>query len=125
MRTVPSGHPIRVHTGAQQQKGTFVAVEGDTLQFKTVAGTEVKVSKSDVEKVYSQSPSHRRRNFIIGAIIGVAVGAVAYGTLGALLENEGADDVAGVLFVPIAVGGAVGAALPTGRMKLVYDAKRP
>ena len=124
IRAIAPGHAIRVHTAAEKQTGTFIAVDETTLRLKTSAGNEVSVPRSEITRVYSQSRSHRRRNFIIGAVIGVAVGAIAYGTLGTLLENEGAEDTATLLFVPIAIGGAVGAAVPTGRMKVMYDAKQ-
>ena len=123
IRAIPQGHNIRVHTGGQKQTGTFVDVDESTLRFKTAAGAEVTVPRSEVTRIYSQSRSHRGRNFLIGTVVGVAVGAVFYGTFGRMLENEGAE-AGGVLFVPIAVGSAVGAALPTGTMKLVYDPKK-
>jgi hypothetical protein len=124
IRQIKAGHPIRVHTAGQKQTGTFVGIEESAVRFRTTAGTEVTVPRAEVARVYAQSASHRRRNFVIGAIVGVAVGAAVYGTLGALLENEGGEDAAALLFVPIAVGGAVGAVLPTGTMKLMYDAKK-
>ena len=120
IRAIPEGHAIRVHTDGQKQTGAFIAVDESTVRFKTAAGAEVTVPRSEVTKVYSQSRSHRGRNFLIGTAVGVAVGAVFYGTFGRMLENEGAE-AGGVLFVPIAIGAAVGAALPTGSMKLVYE----
>ena len=73
--------------------------------------------------MYSQSQSHRVRNTMIGTVVGVAVGVTLYGTLGALFRNESADDTTPMLVAPMAVGAALGAVLPTGRMMKIYDAK--
>jgi hypothetical protein len=124
IRAVAPGGKIRVQTAAQKQTGTLISVDDNALRFKASDATEVTTPRSEIIRVYSQSKSHRRRNFIIGAVTGVAIGAVTYGTLGALLRNESDEETGALLFVPIAVGGALGAALPTGRMKLIYDAKK-
>ena len=124
LRAIAKGHKIRVHTAGQKQTGNFVAVDDSRLRFTTGAGSEVTVPRDDITKVYSQSSSHRIRNILIGTAIGIAAGAVTYGTLGQLYHNEG-HDAAATFFVPIAVGSAVGAALPTGTMKLIYDARKP
>jgi hypothetical protein len=124
LRLIASGQTIRVHRSADKQKGAFIAVDETTLRLRTEGGSDLAVPRSEVTRVYAQSPSHRRRNFIIGAAVGVAVGALLYGTLGQLIRNESADETAGLLFGPIILGGGIGAAAPTGTMKLVYDAKK-
>jgi hypothetical protein len=123
VRAISPGHKIRVHTGDKKQKGTLLASSEDTLRLQTGSG-EIAVPRSEVTRVYSQSKSHRLRNVIIGTVVGVAAGAVLYGTLGTLLRNESSDDTAPLLLAPAFAGLGIGGAIPTGRMKLVYDAKK-
>ena len=118
-----AGEPVRVETASGKQTGHFVAATDDTLRFAANGGAEISVARPEVKSVYARSKSHRVRNTIIGAAIGVAAGAVIYGTLGALFRNETNDETGYMLAVPIAVGTAVGAALPTGSMKKIYDVK--
>jgi hypothetical protein len=86
-------------------------------------GGTVAVSRGDVQRVYVRTKSHRARNAIIGTAIGVAAGAVLYGTLGSWFRNEGREDTGWMLAVPIGVGAGVSAALPTGTMRKIYDAR--
>jgi hypothetical protein len=120
--TVGEGHKIRVETAQKKYKGTFSGLT-DTAVKLTSGDGEVSVPRSEVLRVYSQSQSHRVRNTIIGTAIGVAVGVTLYGTLGALFRNESSDDTTPMLVAPMAVGAALGAVLPTGRMMKIYDAK--
>lgn len=115
---------VRVETATGKQIGTLLSASDEALRFTTTEGTDVSVGRTEIRKVYVRTKSHRVRNAIIGTAVGVAVGAVIYGTLGALFRNEGRDDTALMLAVPIGIGSAVGAALPTGSMKKVYDAAK-
>ena len=117
------GDPVRVETASAKQTGRFVAATVDTLRFTTNANADISVARPEVTRVYARSKSHRIRNTVIGAAVGVAVGAVIYGTLGSWFRNEGREDTGFMLTVPIAAGTAVGAALPTGSMKKIYDVK--
>jgi hypothetical protein len=112
------GQTVRVLTAADRHEGVVVSVSdsGITLQ-------DVTVRRNEIRRVYVRKPSHRARNAIIGTAVGVAVGAVIYGTLGTLFRNEGSDDTAYMMAMPIAIGAGVGAALPTGRMHRIYDAR--
>lgn len=121
---LPANAIVRVETATRKQTGTLLSTSDEALRFTTKEGTEYSVGRTEIQKVYARTKSHRVRNAIIGAAVGVAVGAVIYGTLGGLLRNEGRDDTAYILAVPIGIGSAVGAALPTGSMKKIYDAAK-
>ena len=121
---LPANAVVRVETATGKQTGTLLSVSDEVLRFTTKEGTDVSVGRAEIRKVHVRTKSHRVRNAIIGTAVGVAVGAVIYGTLGALFRNEGRDDTALMLAVPIGIGSAVGAALPTGSMKKVYDAAK-
>ena len=119
-----AGEKVRVETTSAKQTGTLVSVDADAVRLTSGDGAQVSVPRADIQRVYARSKSNRVRNTIIGAAVGVAVGAVVYGTLGSLFRNEGREDTAFMLAVPIGVGTAVGAAMPTGSLKKVYDAAK-
>jgi hypothetical protein len=118
-----AGETVRIETASGKQTGRFISASDEAVRFTSGGGLEVSVARSEAKRVYVQSQSRRVRNTIIGAAVGVAVGAVIYGTLGTLFRNEGDEQTGYMLALPIAAGTAVGAALPTGSMKKVYDAK--
>lgn len=121
---LPANAIVRVETATGKQIGTLLSVSDEAMRFTTKEGTDLSVGRPEIRKVYVRTKSHRVRNAIIGTAAGVAVGAVIYGTLGVLFRNEGREDTAYMLAVPIGIGSAVGAALPTGSMKKIYDAAR-
>jgi hypothetical protein len=125
LAAVPPGRNIRVHTAAGKHSGALLAVSEQAVTFRSGAGIEVAIPRPDVVKLYVETRSRRLRNTIIGTAVGVAAGAVLYGTLGSWFRNEGRDDTGIMLAVPIAIGAAAGGALPTGRMKKIYDAAKP
>jgi hypothetical protein len=120
--TAGEGHKIRVETAEKKIKGTLLGVSDTAIKLTSQDG-EVSVPRSEVLRVYSQSKSHRTLNTIIGTGVGVAVGVALYSTLGALFRNEGGQDTTALLVAPMAIGGALGAVLPTGTMVKIYDAK--
>ena len=124
VQSIDPGHTIRVQTANKQHDGTFVKASDADITFQSREDGQVTVARSEVLRVHARSKSHRMRNAIIGAAIGGAASAVLYGTLGVLLQNEGSDDVAQVVLTPIAMGAGIGAILPTGRLKKVYDAQQ-
>ena len=119
---VGQGHKIRVETPARNYSGTFVELSDAAISLQSDTG-QVSVPKGDVMRIYSQSRSNRIRNTLIGAGIGAAIGITTYATLGTLLRNEGGENTGVLLAAPIGVGTAIGAVLPTGGMKKIYDAK--
>jgi hypothetical protein len=121
--SIDQGHRIRIETSAKKYTGAFVGASGDAIRLNAKDG-QISISRTEVVRVYLQSHSSRLRNTLIGAGIGTAVGVIAWSTLGRLLRNEGAQDTESrILAPPIAIGAAVGAVLPTGSMKKVYDAR--
>jgi hypothetical protein len=110
---------VRVETVTQRQTGHVVSVSDDSIRLDSTS-----VPRSEITRVYAQSASQRKRNTIIGAAIGVGIGIAMYATLGRLLGNEGAEGTELLAIVPAAAGAAIGAAVPTGRMKKVYDANQ-
>ena len=122
LASIDQGHRIRIETSAKKYTGSFGA-SVDSIRLNAGDG-EISIARSEVVRVYLQSRSSRLRNTLIGAGIGTALGVTAYSTLGRLLRNEGGQHTeASLLVSPIAIGAAVGAVLPTGSMKKVYDAK--
>lgn len=115
-----AGSRIRVESAHEKRNGTMVSVSGDALTCHDGESGNVTVPRSEVRRVYLQSSSRRLRNTVIGTAIGVAAGAVLYGTLGRLFRNEGQES--GYLFaVPIAAGAGIGAAMPGRRMVLFCE----
>jgi hypothetical protein len=80
----------------------------------TPAG-EQRFLRPDVTRVVSRARSHRLRNALIGAGVGVAISIVTDQTVGTYLRNESNPDGARPLIwtVPIAAGAAIGAAFPS------------
>jgi hypothetical protein len=118
------GQQVRIHTGSERHEGTLSAVSENGLTLTPASGQAVTLSRSEVQRVYIRTKSHRVRTTIIGTAVGVAAGVVLYGTLGSWFRNEGRDDTAWMLGVPIGIGAGVSAALPTGGMRKIYDAHR-
>ena len=114
---LPAGEQVRVETASQKHTGQLVNVSEDSVRVDTIT-----VPRSKITRVYARSASHRKRNTIIGAAIGVGIGVAMYATLGRLLGNEGAEGTEVLAIVPVGAGAAIGAAMPTGRMKKIYDA---
>ena len=119
VQSIPAGQQLRVETADQKHTGRLVSVSADSVRLEATT-----VPRSEVTRIYAKSTSHRKRNTIIGTAIGVGVGVAMYATLGRLLGNEGAEGTHVLAVLPAAAGAAIGAALPTGRMKKVYDANR-
>jgi TusA-related sulfurtransferase len=108
------GEPIEVITGDHAAKGEFVSSSTESLTVRTPAG-EQRLPRSDVRRVISRVRSHRLRNALIGAGIGVAVSLVMDQTIGTYLRNESNPDAARPLIwtVPIVAGAGIGAAIPS------------
>jgi uncharacterized protein YcfJ len=119
VESIPVGQRVRIETATQKQTGQLVSVSDDSVRLDTTT-----VLRSEVTRVYVQSASHRKRNAIIGTVIGAGVGIAVYATLGLLLRNEGGEGTEVLLIAPAAAGAAIGAAIPTGKMKKVYDVNR-
>ena len=120
VRSVRTGERVRVHSTQGTRNGTVQSVQGDAITLRPASGEAVTIPRADVTRVYTAGRSRRVRNLLIGTAVGAAVGAVLYGTLGELLRNE-TGDAPGLLLAPIGVGAAVGAAMPAGAWKKIYE----
>jgi hypothetical protein len=118
------GQTVRVQTATERHDGVLASVSDSAVTLTPKLGGTVSVDRTNVQRVYVRKGSHRVRNTIIGAAVGVGVGAVIYGTLGSWFRNEGHESTEYMLAVPIAVGTGIGAALPSGGMHKIYDARR-
>ena len=123
LRELKPGDVIIVRDNAgHERKGGFTTFSSDAISLKTRSG-EMSIERPRVRRVQIPSKARRIRNVLIGAAIGVAVGATADQTLGAYLRNEvgeGAGARAVTYIVPIALFGGLGA-LPAYRT--IYRAR--
>ena len=119
---VEQGRRIRVETSVKKYTGTFGNLSDVAIMLQSETG-QVSIPRSEVVRVYAQSQSHRVRNTLIGVGVGAAIGIATYGTLGTLLRNEGGENTGVLIAAPTGIGAAIGAVLPTGGMKKIYDAK--
>jgi hypothetical protein len=108
------GEPIEIINGDRAVKGDFVSSSTESLTIRTTAG-EQRFLRPDVARVISRARSHRLRNALIGAGVGVAISIVTDQTVGTYLRNESNPDAARPVIwtVPIAAGAAIGAAIPS------------
>jgi hypothetical protein len=109
-----SGTPIEVVTSDRVEKGEFVSSSIESLTIRTRRG-EQRFLRQEVVRVLSRSQSRRMRNVLIGVGVGAAIGLVTDQTLGRYLRNESNPAGARPLIwtLPIAVCGAIGAAIPS------------
>jgi hypothetical protein len=108
------GTPIEVVTSDRAERGEFVSSSTESLTIKTLGG-EQRFLRPEVIRVVSRKQSHRTRNLLIGVGVGAAIGLITDETLGAYLRNESNPASARPLIwtVPIALGGGIGAAIPS------------
>jgi hypothetical protein len=108
------GEPIEIIRGDRAVKGDFVSSSTESLTIRTPVG-EQRFLRPDVARVISRARSHRLRNALIGAGVGVAISIVTDQTVGTYLRNESNPDAARPVIwtVPIAAGAAIGAAIPS------------
>jgi hypothetical protein len=69
VQAIPAGSQVRVETATHKPTGDVVSVSDDSIRLGSIT-----VPRSEVMRVYLKSTSHRKRNTIIGAAIGVGVG---------------------------------------------------
>ena len=119
--TVAAGATVRVDTAESRRTGTLESITDDSIRLRS-KGQPLTIARAEVRRLYTQSGSRRLRNLLIGTGVGVAAGAVLYGTLGELFRNE-TGDAPGLLFLPIAIGAGVGAAMPARGWKKIYENK--
>lgn len=115
------GDRVRVlEIAGPEHKGTFASCSGGAVAIRTDKG-EATVERATVRRVQVRSGTRRLRNVLIGAGIGVAIGALADQTLGAYMRNEFTESTgvrAATYVAPVAVFGGIGAAI--GNWRTVY-----
>ena len=122
---IAAGTKVRVDTPAGRREGAFVSSAADGITLRRGDKPEETIPRTGIRRVKAAQGSNLLRNTIIGSAIGLAAGAIVYGSLGSLLENEGAEGAIVLLFLPTGAGALLGAALPARRMVTVYEAPRP
>jgi len=124
LRGLKPGDRVKVQeAGGQEHSGALRAVSADAISLAEGKG-EVAIEKAKVRTVKVRASGRRVRNLLIGAAIGVAVGATVDNTLGTYFRNESGQTGAAravTYIAPIAIFGGIGAALPGYRT--VYKAK--
>lgn len=121
LRGVVMGQDVEVRAaGLPVLRGKVTEFSDERVQLRSGNQT-VSIDRAGVEQVGVRQKSKRLRNALLFGAIGVGV-AAAIG-LGVVGGTGGSDDVAGVVTLPIALGGAagagIGAAMPGG-YRLVY-----
>jgi hypothetical protein len=116
LRDLKQGDRLKVQDSAGQEvRGAFAAYSADAITVETSKG-QVAIDRPKVRRVQVRSASHRARNAIIGAAIGVALAVTIDQTVGAYLRNETGDSGRAITYIaPIAGLGALGAAFPAYR----------
>ena len=106
----------------KERVGTFLGFDPDALALR-VGTADLSLPRTAVVGVYAQQTNKRVRNALLGVAIGAGVGLLVDQTLGRYLRNESNPDNARALIwaTPIAVGGTLGAVIPS--RKTVYKRK--
>jgi len=124
LRALKPGDQVKVQeSGGREHSGAFRAVSADAISLAEGKG-EVAIEKAKVRTVKVRANGRRVRNLLIGAAIGVAVGATVDNTLGAYFRNESGETSGAralTYLAPIAIFAGIGAAPPGYRT--VYKAK--
>jgi hypothetical protein len=110
------GTPIEVIVGGHSSRGKFVSTSAEQLTIRTATG-EMSFPRLDIVRVKSRAGSRRLRNALIGVGVGAAIGLITDQTLGQYFRNESNPASARPLIwsVPIGIGAAAGAAIPSYR----------
>jgi hypothetical protein len=102
-------------------RGQLQSATDDSLIIAAASSQET-LARPQIKKVSTKKKSHRLRNTLIGAGVGVAAGAV----IGAASsQDEGFLAIATEVLTPVGavLGAAIGAAIPTGGWHDVYRVK--
>lgn len=94
--------------------------QGITLRLPPSART---FARDDILRVHFKTESHRGRNLLIGAGIGVVLSALVV-QANHWGENTGIKSIGWVWPVGVGTFGGIGAAIPTGGWREVYRARR-
>jgi hypothetical protein len=127
VKQIPKDTEIRVSllgsngSDGKLYRGQFQSATDDSL-IVTAANSQETLARTQIKRVGTKKKSHRLRNTLIGAGIGVGTGA-AIGA--ASHQDEGFLAIAYEVLTPVGaiLGAAIGAAIPTGGWHDVYRVK--
>lgn len=111
LRALKTGERVViVDSKMRKHQGKLTHWDENAIQVDTETGP-VSVERANVARVSTAERSHRMRNMLIGAGVGVAAGIALDATVGERFRNEGSLESARALFyvAPAAAGVALGA----------------
>jgi hypothetical protein len=129
VKAISTGTDVRVKTGSRTVSGTIDRVTDDTLTITSGKGSEM-FSQQDVARVSVGKKGHRGRNALIGLGIGTGAGigiglgighncGTGLSALGCPLSTGLGGALGGA--IGLAGGTAIGALIPTGGWREVYE----
>jgi hypothetical protein len=127
VRAIAPGTTIRADTAPQKWTGEIESVTEDAIVLRSKAGEQT-LMRSQILRVGVKKPGHRKRNALIGLGVGAGAGAgvaIAVHSCQGLscLGSEIIEIAAPVIL--ILAGVLVGALLPTGGWRFVYQSQAP
>ena len=126
LKALPQGKEIQVVlNNAESYRGLLQTVTEEAIVVRT-AGGEQTFTRQSILRVSTKGESHRGRNAVIGAIVGLAggaatVAALCQGTTSCTGTGTAALVVGGGFGAP--VGAVAGAVIPTGGWRDIYRAR--
>lgn len=112
VRNLAPGSLVQLdRAGASKAKGRFVRADGAEIVL-TAGAREVRVPRSEVDRVRIRAAARRARNAGIGGLIGALAGMAMAGIFIASVGDFGAEAVAGLGVLGAGAGAAIGAAIP-------------
>lgn len=124
LRQLRPGEDIEVvDLRMKSHRGRFADYTPDSIALRS-QGRDLRVARTEVASVKRRSQPHRRRNTLLGLTIGAASGLAVGAIRGKTYHEQGETGVFISVWTPIGagIGGAVGAALPSGGEVTVYRA---
>lgn len=108
---LPAGSKLRIALDDGARINGLVAAATDQA-LRLQAGREI--PRASVRQIWDRAKSHRRRNALIGAAIGVGAGAILDATVGTYARNESRPEVRTGLYVySIGISAGIGALFPS------------
>lgn len=112
VRNLAPGSLTQVHrAGASKVKGRLVRAD-DTEVVLTADRREVRIARSEVDRVRIRTAARRARNAGVGGLIGALAGMATAGIFIASVGDFGTEAVAGMGVLGAGTGAAIGAAIP-------------
>jgi hypothetical protein len=120
LRQLAAGEGIRVVLGdATSHRGAFRIADDESITL-VVAGHDQRVSRASIRRILVARGTHRRRNVLLGLVIGGATGGLI-ATLRCRGKAPSCKEVAPAYVYPFAGAGAgIGAFLPAREWQEIY-----